>query len=81
MSNTGHGTYLVKCIFNWVLGFAAPTTWWISNNIDLINKYMEFGLRAVSMVSFSCLIIINRRKVVSELKCLFSKCQDEEKLK
>ncbi len=81
MSSSEHGTNALVCIFNWVFGVVAPAAWWFSANIDLINKYMEFALKGVSMMSFSVLIIINRKKAVSELKCLFTKCNDDDKLK
>lgn len=75
--NNEHSANTLVAVFNWILGVIAPATWWFSANIDLINKYMEFGLKGVSMISFSLLIIINRKKAFKEIKNIFKDCPED----
>jgi hypothetical protein len=74
MSEKHHELLIYIC--NWIFGITGASTWWIVKNIDLINKFMEFGLKGVSLVSFIMIVIINRRKALKELKSIFNKCPE-----
>ncbi len=67
---------LLITILNWVFGAVWTSTWWIVVNIDLVNKILEFWLKTLSISSIIMIMIINRRKVVKELKLIFNKCPD-----